>query len=366
MASTPMLVLKNVTKRFDEVLAVDNVSFDLAEGKLLTLLGPSGSGKTTILNMVAGLEIPTSGEIWVKKRELSSVPPHKRGLGMVFQNYALFPHMTIQENIAFPLKMSRQYTKSEIEVMVREILGLVQLEGYGKRYPSQLSGGQRQRIALARALVFKPPLVLMDEPLGALDKKLRMAMQLEIKNIQQELGQTMIYVTHDQEEALTLADKIAIMNKGRIEQLDSPSTIYEYPANSFVADFIGESNILPVRVVQGSDAGVLLHVGSNKDLSFTHDGREEYVPSAGEEMNFILRPEKVRVGKDLTGPVKKLSGTVKDVLYLGEYIKYLIALDDHVSLVAKKQTTGTEDLYDKGEVVDLSWPDANCRLLRKS
>ena len=206
--------------------------------------------------MVAGLEIPNSGEIWVNGNEITSLPPDKRGLGMVFQNYALFPHMTVEDNIAFPLRMARKKpSSSEIKQKVDEILALVQLEDFHKRYPSQLSGGQQQRIALARALVFSPPIVLMDEPLGALDKKLRSAMQLEIKRIQNKLNITTIYVTHDQEEALTMSDRIAIMNNGKIEQLAEPKEIYEHPVNAFVADFIGESNFLPVETISEAGGG---------------------------------------------------------------------------------------------------------------
>jgi ABC-type Fe3+/spermidine/putrescine transport system ATPase subunit len=217
-----MLSLRDVSKRYGATWAVREVSLELSRGEALILLGPSGSGKTTLLKMLAGLEIPSGGEIWVNGQEMATVPPYRRGLGLVFQNYALFPHMQVKDNVAFPRRMRREWKADQIEKAVAEILRLVQLEEYAERYPRQLFGGQQQRVALARAVVFKPPVVLMDEPLGALDKKLRGAMQLEIKRIHRELNLTMIYVTHDQEEALTLADRIAVMNKGCIEQLGRP------------------------------------------------------------------------------------------------------------------------------------------------
>jgi spermidine/putrescine ABC transporter ATP-binding subunit len=243
------LELINVSKLFGDVRAVDNVSLGIQHGEFLTLLGPSGSGKTTTLNMIAGFEVPTGGEILLEEDNITTVAPNNRGIGMVFQNYALFPHMTVFDNIAFPLKM-RKTPSANIRKLIDEALAQVKLPAFESRYPHQLSGGQQQRIALARAIVFKPKILLMDEPLGALDKKLRDHMRLEIKHLQESLNITVIYVTHDQEEALTMSDRIAIMNEGKIIQLDTPEVLYESPANLFVADFIGESNFLNGRVAE--------------------------------------------------------------------------------------------------------------------
>jgi spermidine/putrescine ABC transporter ATP-binding subunit len=246
------LELINISKLFGDVRAVDNVSLSIQHGEFLTLLGPSGSGKTTTLNMIAGFEIPSRGDILLETEDITTVAPNNRGIGMVFQNYALFPHMTVSDNIAFPLKM-RKTPGGKIRQSIKEVLELVKLPGFEGRYPHQLSGGQQQRIALARALVFEPKILLMDEPLGALDKKLRDHMRLEIKHLQGALDITVIYVTHDQEEALTMSDRIAIMNEGKIIQLDTPVALYESPASLFVADFIGESNFLKGCVAETAD-----------------------------------------------------------------------------------------------------------------
>ena len=356
-----MLVLKGLTKKFKDFFAVKELSLELNEGEFLTLLGPSGSGKTTTLKMVAGLETPTNGEIWVKGEDITFLPPNKRGLGMVFQNYALFPHMKVKDNIAFPLKMRKILSKNEIDEKVSEILKLVQLSDYHDRYPSQLSGGQQQRIALARALVFEPPIVLMDEPLGALDKKLRMAMQLEIKKIQQHLKITTIYVTHDQEEALTLSDRIAIMNHGEIEQINTPKKIYEKPVNAFIADFIGESNFLPVEVVSKDDQSCVLKVKSSlgTTFSFEHSG---IMPKDTEDIKFVIRPEKVFIAKKIAGDIK-VKGVVSDVVYLGESIKYFVKVDDMYQFSAKHWIKGIEETLKVGDSVEIGWQDINGRLL---
>src|SRR4051794_16533896 len=250
------LRLDRLNKRFGDFVAVDEISLEIAGGEFLTLLGPSGSGKTTTLMMIAGFTEPSSGHIRLGDRPIDALPSYRRGFGMVFQNYALFPHMTAAENIGFPLKM-RGVSSNDRARRVAGALEMVRLPDFGARYPNQLSGGQQQRVALARALVYNPPVLLMDEPLGALDKKLREEMQLEIKRIQKELGITAIYVTHDQEEALVMSDRIAVMNHGEIEQVDGPSRIYEHPATRFVADFIGESNIIPLAGKAPSADGLL-------------------------------------------------------------------------------------------------------------
>lgn len=352
-----MLVLNGLTKTYGDFYAAKNVTLKLKEGEFLTLLGPSGSGKTTTLKMVAGLEIPTSGEIYVNGEDITYLPPDKRGLGMVFQNYALFPHMTIKENIMFPLKMKKdKMSKPEMEKLVMEYLRLVQLEHVADRKPSQLSGGQQQRIALARALVYSPPIVLMDEPLGALDKKLRGDMQLEIKRIQKKLNITTIYVTHDQEEALTMSDRIAIMNNGKIAMMGTPDQIYEKPNSVFVADFIGESNLIPVSLAAAKEDAVTLRMGTEKGSAFIYRPEGETVPEFTENTRFVIRPEKMSVGTGL-GDVKKLTGKIVDVIYLGESVKYIILVDGEIQIKIKQQAIAGTRIFKEGDEVEIGWPD---------
>ena len=284
------------------------------------------------------------------------------GLGMVFQNYALFPHMRIKDNVAFPLHMKKpRLPEAEIGRMVAEILQLVQLDGYQDRYPSQLSGGQQQRVALARALVFHPPIVLMDEPLGALDKKLRSAMQLEIKRIQQKLNITTIYVTHDQEEALTLSDRIAIMRDGEIAQLDTAKNIYEHPNSSFIADFIGESNFVPVEIAGQEGEELILRIKSEQG-SLIRCPRRGAQPKPTDDLKFVIRPEKVAIGRDL-GPEAKLRGQVAQVIYLGETVKYIISIDGSYHFSAKEQTMDIRSHFSVGDLIDLTWNSENSQLL---
>ena len=280
--------LRDLRKSFGSVAAVDHVSLTIERGEFVTLLGPSGSGKTTTLMMIAGFEYPTSGDILIGGESVVSMPPSKRNIGMVFQNYSLFPHMTVFENIAFPLRM-RKVQESEIRKKVMKALELVQLHDYPSRYPRQLSGGQQQRIALARALVFDPPILLMDEPLGALDKNLREYMQLEIKSIQRQLKITTIYVTHDQQEALTMSDRIAVMNHGRIEQVGSPEEVYEKPCNRFVAGFVGESNFLKGRIIERVEKTWL--IGTDSHLHIRTPYTDSLKP--GMDVYLALRPERV-------------------------------------------------------------------------
>ena len=252
-----------VDKSYDgKVLVVKDLNLDIAEGEFITMLGPSGSGKTTCLMMLAGFETPTNGEIYLDGNPISNIPPHKRGIGMVFQNYALFPHMTVYENLAFPLKV-RKFSKDETDKKVEKALSMVSLSGFGSRMPGQLSGGQQQRVAVARALVFDPAVVLMDEPLGALDKNLRESMQYEIKHIHESIGVTVVYVTHDQSEALTMSNRIAVFNDGKVQQLSSPDKLYEEPVNSFVAEFIGENNTFHGEVadISGKKCKIKLNSG---------------------------------------------------------------------------------------------------------
>ena len=358
-----MLVLDQLTKTYGDFYAAKKVTLRLQEGEFLTLLGPSGSGKTTTLKMVAGLEIPTSGSIFVNGEDITFLPPDKRGLGMVFQNYALFPHMTVLENIMFPLKMRKQkMSKPDMEKLAREYLQLVQLEHLADRKPSQLSGGQQQRIALARAMVFSPPIVLMDEPLGALDKKLRGDMQLEIKRLQKKLNITTIYVTHDQEEALTMSDRIAIMRAGEIAMMGTPDEIYERPNSVFVADFIGESNLIPVSCVLAEGGNVRLKLRTSSATEFDFRAGQDKIPEFGEETRFVIRPEKMYAAKDL-GDKCKLIGKVTDVIYLGESVKYVIAVDEEIPVKIKQQAVAGAQIYTVGETVEIGWEDESGQIL---
>jgi spermidine/putrescine transport system ATP-binding protein len=302
-ATTADVTLESVVKRFDDTAAVDGISLEIPRGSFFALLGPSGCGKTTTLRMIGGFEEPTEGRILLGDEDVVGLPPYKRDVNTVFQSYALFPHMSINDNVAFGLER-RKVAKGEIQGRVREILDLVGLGQYGNRKPRQLSGGQQQRVALARALVNHPRVLLLDEPLGALDLKLRKQMQLELKRIQSEVGITFVHVTHDQEEAMTMADSIAVMNRGRIEQLGPPQELYERPSTSFVAGFLGASNLLP-GTVEGS-AGVRLDDGTfvRADVS-RHSG----AVSAG------VRPEKITIGQG--GGANELEGTVSETAYIG-------------------------------------------------
>lgn len=354
-ASTqPTLVLRGLVKHYGDVPAVAGVDLEVRRGEFLTLLGPSGSGKTTTLRMIAGFTVQTAGTIEIDGVDMSRVPPYRRDVGMVFQNYALFPHMTAAENIAFPLQM-RRVGRSEIRRRVAEALALVKLEAHGDRYPRQLSGGQQQRIALARAVVFQPRLLLMDEPLGALDKKLREALQLEIMHISRELGATVIYVTHDQEEALVMSDRIAIFSEGRIEQLGSGEDLYERPVSLFVADFIGESNILRGRYEHDGEGGWLVRADWRWRIGPGAVARAGLASDSGAAL--VVRPERLRiVGADESGApgTNAIEATVTDVLYLGPIRKYELMLPDGQPAVVRQQGGGEREWH-AGDRVRLTW-----------
>ncbi len=357
------LSLRDVTKKFGEVTAVDRVTLDVRKGEFLTLLGPSGSGKTTTLNMIAGFEVPTSGTILLKDRDITTVAPNHRGIGMVFQNYALFPHMTVFDNIAFPLRM-RKIPKEDINKKVRYVLDMVELPGFEKRYPYQLSGGQQQRIALARALVFEPEILLMDEPLGALDKKLRDHMKLEIKHLQQSLEITVIYVTHDQEEALTMSDRIAIMNYGKIMQLDTPMGLYESPANLFVADFIGESNFLEGKIVDVNSNEVCIETRQGIRVQATK-GTEL---SIGQDASVAVRPEKISIFSDEDSipaeMVNRYKARVEEVIYVGDANVYKVRFNKGITLRVKAQNVSPGQKFDRGDSLIVAWRSTQCRALR--
>jgi spermidine/putrescine ABC transporter ATP-binding subunit len=347
--------LENVAKQFGNVLAVDHINLAVAQGEFLTLLGPSGSGKTTTLRIIAGLEFPTEGQVYIDEKPVVDKPAYKRDLGMVFQNYALFPHMTIFENIVFPLKMKRDLKKDLVK-RVQTILEAVKLSGFQTRYPRQLSGGQQQRIALARALVYEPSVLLMDEPLGALDKKLREEMQLEVKQIQERFKITTIYVTHDQSEALTMSDRIALMNNGRIEQIGSPSELYEIPVNRFVADFIGESNFFEgvlSRVERGQ-----CEVKTSKGLTVRASIKTGIVE--GQKINLTVRPERIQLNPTDQSLENLYQGVVENIVYLGDVIKYSIVLDGGEQVIVKSQNSQVLVPYEKGRKVSLGWSLGHC------
>jgi spermidine/putrescine ABC transporter ATP-binding subunit len=318
------LLIEGVGKRFGEVVALDRVSLQVAQGELLTILGPSGSGKTTLLKVVAGFEVPDGGSVKVGGEEITSLPPARRDIGMVFQNYALFPHLTVRGNVAFPLEM-RNVARAEIDRRVAEAIAMVELTSYEHRLPRQLSGGQQQRVALARAIVFNPRLLLLDEPFGALDRKLRETMQLEVRRLQRKLGLTTIFITHDQEEALVLSDRIAVMNRGSIQQVATTTEIYERPANDFVADFVGESNIFHGTV---SAAGMVA----------LENGRTLKVATSlptGRKVGVLMRPERF----SLAG-ANHFSGEVIEAVYLGTSFKLRLACEGGLELLVRQPAKG--------------------------
>ena len=346
-----------VQKSYDgEVLVVKDLNLAMPKGEFLTMLGPSGSGKTTCLMMLAGFETATHGEIRLDGREINNIPPHKRGIGMVFQNYALFPHMTVAKNLSFPLEV-RKMGKSEREAKVKHALDMVQMGEFGNRRPAQLSGGQQQRVALARALVFDPELVLMDEPLGALDKQLREHMQYEIKALHDRLGITVVYVTHDQSEALTMSDRVAVFNDGVIQQLAPPEDLYERPDNSFVAQFIGENNKLTGKIIgrNNDKVQVSLADGSSIEALAVNCGGE------GEETLMSIRPERVVLGDDTAQNATKAK--VLELIYLGDHIRCRMNVHGNEDFIVKVANSAGHTHLKKGEETTISWLPEDCRAL---
>ena len=390
----PAVELVNVTKRFGEFTAVDRISLPIQDGEFFSLLGPSGCGKTTTLRMIAGFEQPTEGQIYIKGQPVAGIPPYRRPVNTVFQNYALFPHMTVAQNVAFGLEMSKT-PRPEIERRVDEVLALVQLPHMGSRKPKQLSGGQQQRVALARALVNQPQVLLLDEPLGALDLKLRKAMQLELKQIQMEVGITFVYVTHDQEEAMTMSDRIAVMDDGLIRQVGEPRQIYEHPANRFVADFIGETNFIPAVMAEPGQPAHL-QIGSLAVLGIT-DGR--HIP-AGQQVTLAIRPEKLNLFPQGEVPVLKagltpddlatmfgaqlpsgtvnmrdylaleednvvIPGRVVEAIYIGTDTRYRVSLSEQAEAFVRVQNYGTryDITFQEGDEVYVHWTAENAQVL---
>jgi len=348
-----------VQKSYDgETLVVKDLNLSIRAGEFLTMLGPSGSGKTTTLMMLAGFEVPTHGRIFLDGRPIDNVPPHKRNIGMVFQNYALFPHMTVAENLAFPLEV-RRLAKSEINAKIKRALDMVKLSGFATRRPGQLSGGQQQRVALARALVFEPKLILMDEPLGALDKQLREHMQLEVKHIHRDLGVTVVYVTHDQSEALTMSDRIAVFNDGEIQQLATPDDLYERPQNSFVAQFIGENNRLHGKVVAVNGTGCQVEVEGG--------GKVEAMPvrvdGPGSPTTLSLRPERVMLNPVDGICANIFSAKVEELIYLGDHTRVRTSVCGNQDFVIKVPNSEGVPQLAPGAAITVGWKKEDCRAL---
>ncbi|MEZ5842789.1 MAG: ABC transporter ATP-binding protein [Hyphomicrobiaceae bacterium] len=346
----PLLGAQGVAKTYGSVTALESVDVSVGDGEILTILGPSGSGKTTLLKIVAGFELPDAGSVVLGGQDITYASPAARGIGMVFQNYALFPHMKVADNIAFPLEM-RRVGRDEIRRRVGEALELVGLAGYDARLPRQLSGGQQQRVALARAIVFRPRLLLLDEPFGALDRKLREQMQLEVKRLQRQLGIAALFVTHDQEEALVLSDRIAVMSRGRIEQIALPAEIYARPANRFVADFIGESNIFRARVT--AVHGDRLEAECEGQVKAVVRGATPR--RGGSDIALVIRPEAPRRLDDGETAENIMTGTVAEVIYLGDAVKYVLRLEQGGELVVRWPYLQSRRTLGVGEPVRVGW-----------
>lgn len=339
-----------IAKTYGNFTAVHPLDLDVAAGEFIAFLGPSGSGKTTTLMMLAGFETPSKGQIFVGDRDITHVPPAKRNIGMVFQNYALFPHMTVEQNIAFPLKM-RGMSESDQRQAIGRVLEIVGLTKFSHRYPTQLSGGQQQRVALARAIVFEPPVLLMDEPLSALDKYLRSHLQTEIKRIQRDTGITVVYVTHDQDEAMTMSDRICVMRDGRIAQMGAPETLYNQPQDEFVAGFLGEANLLTRKLISSETGQTRFELGGTP-LSLPTK-----LVATGSEVKVSIRPEHLKFHPDEAG-----RATLTDVTYVGDHRRYDIRLEDGTQLIAKVQIVDGSSALPVGTKVTIDWPMKQMRI----
>jgi len=358
----PAVELLNVVKRFAEYEAVREVSLQIGQGEFFSLLGPSGCGKTTTLRMIAGFEQPTTGTISLLGEDIRGQPPHRRNVNMVFQNYALFPHLTVFDNVAFGLQVKR-IPRAETRRRVAEALSMIRLPGLEHRKPAQLSGGQQQRVALARALVNRPAVLLLDEPLGALDQKLRKEMQLELKRLQREVGITFIYVTHDQEEALTMSDRIAVMHQGRVLQVDGPRALYEHPATRFVADFIGVTNFLQGRLVSIADGTARVEVdGLGQVRAHLAEGIE-----AGQKVTLAIRPERMQLlSSNLPGGDNHAPGIVEDIVFVGNDTQYFVRLNNGPQVMVREQNEtplSEASMVSVGQTVGVRWSPDSTSLL---
>jgi len=354
-----LVSFRGVQKSYDgAALVVKDLNLDVREGEFLTLLGPSGSGKTTCLMMLAGFETPTAGEIRLAGKSINKLPPHQRGIGVVFQHYALFPHMTVAQNLAFPLSV-RGIKKADIAAQVRQALAMVQLDGLAQRTPNQLSGGQQQRVALARALVFQPQLVLMDEPLGALDKQLRERMQMEIKHLHQQLGVTVVYVTHDQNEALTMSDRVAVFHQGEIQQVATPQTLYEQPENTFVAQFIGENNRLTGMLVSRDGARCTVRLTQGETIQ----ALAIKVGHIGKPVSLSLRPERVSLGAASAACANRTSGRIEEFIYLGDHVRIRLRACGLTNFFVKQPINSLDAALAVGDTVALGWQAEHVRAL---
>ena len=356
-AASPEISLQRLEKHFREVRAVDGISLDIVAGEFFSLLGPSGCGKTTTLRMIGGFELPTAGRVLLRGRDVTFDPPDKRPVNMVFQNYALFPHLDVGDNVAFGLRR-RHVSPADVVLRVGEALELVRLNGYQRRKPHQLSGGQQQRVALARALVNRPNVLLLDEPLGALDLKLRKQLQVELKRVQSEVGITFVYVTHDQEEALTLSDRIAVMNHGRVEQLGTPEALYERPATRFVADFIGTTNLL-LGLVEATEAdGALVRLGSGERCRVAPGDL-----AVGTPVELSVRPESVvlQPANGTAPSAANLRGEIEQVAYLGGNVQYLVRTEGGLTITAL--VAKNRERLPLGHPVDVTWAPGDALIL---
>jgi spermidine/putrescine ABC transporter ATP-binding subunit len=350
------------SKRFGQVAALSEVSLSVAAGEFVTILGPSGSGKTTLLKVIAGFETPDQGRILIDRADITELDPAERNIGMVFQNYALFPHMSVARNVAYPLTM-RGMPKAEIATRVGEVLDMVELGGMAERLPKQLSGGQQQRVALARATVFQPSLLLLDEPFGALDRKLREQMQIEVRRLQRRLGLTTLFITHDQEEALVMSDRIAVMDKGRVLQVGPPNEIYEAPANPFVADFVGESNIFAgvVEAFGGNTLQVRLEQGPLIEVA----GRADLAAHPGQQVRVMVRPERFvdLAAEPNSRHANRIDGRVTDTAYIGVSDKYRVVTADGIDVLMRLPSGPSSRRYTAGESIAAGFHAADARLI---
>lgn len=349
----PFISFEKVSKSFGTFKVIDELDLAIDKGEFVSMLGPSGSGKTTILMMLAGFEKPTAGAIRVAGRQVDALPPYKRNMGVVFQNYALFPHMSVADNVGFPLKM-RRMARGQADERIKRALDMVQLGTMSERKPSQLSGGQQQRVALARALVFEPEVVLMDEPLGALDKKLREQMQLDIRDLHRRLGLTIIFVTHDQSEALTMSDRIAVFNHGKIEQIASPAQIYDHPTTRFVAEFVGETNLITGTVKQSEHGRALVELSNGRTL---HADAPDL--RSGTEVDLSIRPERIKIGD---AKQNVLTGTITDVVYHGDHLQLILDSDGQQLLVRADRSEAVPEI---GARLDFSFAPEDCWAVAK-